>query len=90
LIFNPDIILINSMSNEQELVQAEITTWRDFPRIDAVRTGRIYPLDAALFNRPTPRLTKALEILVRLFHPECADELGNFGWSAMRPGPDDG
>ncbi len=90
LIFNPDIILINSMSNEQELIQAEITNWRDFPRIDAVRTGRIYPLDAALFNRPTPRLTKALCILVRLFHPECAGELENPCWSAMRPGPADG
>jgi iron complex transport system substrate-binding protein len=87
LIFNPDIILINSMSNEHDLVQAEIAQWQDFPQINAVRNGRIHSLEAALFNRPTPRLTKALKILVRLFHPECDSEMEELGWSTMSLGP---
>lgn len=69
LVFNPDIILINSMSQEEDLVQAEIEKWQAFPQIKAVAAGRIHALDASLFNRPTPRLVKALRVLVRLFHP---------------------
>lgn len=69
LVFNPDIILINSMSKEDDLVQAEIEKWQAFPQIKAVAAGRIHALDASLFNRPTPRLVKALRVLVRLFHP---------------------
>ena len=69
LIFNPDVILINSMSKEEDLVQGEMQKWRAFPQISAVAAGRIHALDASLFNRPTPRLTRALGLLIRLFHP---------------------
>ena len=72
LVFNPEVILINSMSKEKDLVQAEINRWQEFPQIDAVAEGRIHGLDASLFNRPTPRLTRALRILVHLFHPQVA------------------
>ena len=72
LVFNPDIILINSMSQEEDLVQAEIEKWQAFPQIKAVSEGRLHSLDASLFNRPTPRLVKALRVLVRLFHPGLA------------------
>lgn len=72
LVFNPDIILINSMSQEEDLVQAEIDKWQAFSQIEAVAGGRIHSLDASLFNRPTPRLVKALRVLVRLFHPGLA------------------
>lgn len=72
LIFNPDIILINSMSKEEDLAQEEIERWQAFPQIKAVGMGRIHALDASLFNRPTPRLTTALRILVHLFHPGLA------------------
>ncbi|WP_051564675.1 ABC transporter substrate-binding protein [Desulfovermiculus halophilus] len=74
LVADPDVILINSMSKDEDLVQAEIKKWKAFPQIDAVRSERIHPLDASLFNRPTPRLVEALRILVHLFHPQVLDK----------------
>ncbi|MFO7802266.1 MAG: cobalamin-binding protein [Desulfovermiculus sp.] len=85
LVFNPDLILINSMSKEEDLVQAEIDRWQEFPQIDAVADSRIHSLDASLFNRPTPRLTRALRTLVHLFHPQVAA-----GRDILRPDDDEG
>ena len=71
LVKDPEIILINSMTKDARLVQETMDTWHKFPQIQAVASGRIHAVDAGLFNRPTPRLTQALRILCRLFHPEA-------------------
>lgn len=75
LVFNPDIILINTMGKEEMMVQEEKEKWQKFHQIRAVKNGRIHALDPDLFNRPTPKLTKALVILVQLFHPQLAGKL---------------
>jgi iron complex transport system substrate-binding protein len=44
--------------------------WPADPRIPAVRQGRLYTVDPAIFARPGPRLAEALEALARILHPE--------------------
>jgi iron complex transport system substrate-binding protein len=75
LVFDPDIILINTMGKEEIMVQEEKEKWQKFHQIRAVKNGRIHTLDPDLFNRPTPKLTRALVILVQLFHPQLAGSL---------------
>ena len=64
----PDVVLLASMGGgypEQELR----APWEVWPQIPAVSNQRLYVVDADLFNRPSPRLIDALELLVGLLHP---------------------
>ena len=36
----------------------------------AVRDERIFLVDSNLFDRPSPRLVRGLELLTKLIHPE--------------------
>jgi iron complex transport system substrate-binding protein len=54
-----------------EKIRADWYQWKNLP---AVKNDRIYFQDSNLFNRPSPRLVDALEILVRLVHPEMFKE----------------
>lgn len=55
--------------------------WQDIP---AVRTGRVYSLDAnSYFSRPGPRLVTGVEILAKLLHPGI--EVSNEAEAATRP-----
>jgi iron complex transport system substrate-binding protein len=65
----PDIIIVTSMARAAvfEKIKADWYQWTDLP---AVKNDRIYFQDSNLFDRPSPRLVDALEILVRLIHPE--------------------
>ena len=67
--FSPDVMIISSMARIDafDRVKAEWSQWQDIP---AVRDQRIFLVDSNRFDRPTPRLVDALEILVRLIHPE--------------------
>lgn len=38
--------------------------------VSAVKTGRVFAVDGALFHRPGPRLVQGLELMAALFHPE--------------------
>jgi iron complex transport system substrate-binding protein len=40
----------------------------------AVRDQRLHLVDSNVFDRPSPRLVEALELLVRLIHPELFEE----------------
>jgi iron complex transport system substrate-binding protein len=65
----PDIALVASMAggySPEELVAG----WRRWPQIPAVKSGRIYIVDANLIDRPTPRLVDGLEIFAKIIHPE--------------------
>ena len=70
---SPDIIIITSMARADvfEKIKADWYQWTNLP---AVKNDRIYFQDSNLFNRPSPRLVDALEILVRLVHPEMFEE----------------
>jgi iron complex transport system substrate-binding protein len=65
----PDVFIITSMdrSGAFEKIKSE---WDRWPGLPAVKNGRIYLVDSNLFDRPSPRLVDALELLARLIHPE--------------------
>jgi len=70
---SPDIIIVTSMARAAvfEKLKQEWYQWTDLP---AVKNDRIYFKDSNLFDRPSPRLVDALEILVRLIHPDLFEE----------------
>jgi len=51
---------------------ARLAERREWPRLEAVREGRVYVTDGnQYFNRPGPRLAESLEILAEILHPEA-------------------
>jgi len=64
---NPDILVINSMTRDNSLLEETRARWQQYPEIDAVREGRIYTVDSDIFNRASPRLVRGLQILADLF-----------------------
>ncbi len=70
---SPDIIIITSMARKAvfEKIKQDWNQWTNLP---AVKNNRIYFKDSSLFDRPSPRLVDALEIMVRLVHPEMFEE----------------
>jgi iron complex transport system substrate-binding protein len=69
LAFSPEVIIITSMARDVffEKVKAD---WNRWPNIPAVRNQRIHLVDSNVFDRPSPRLVAALEVLAKLIHPE--------------------
>ena len=64
----PDIVIIASMAggySEDELKKS----WRRWHQVPAVKNGKLFVVDAALFDRPTARLIDGLEMLVDILHP---------------------
>ncbi len=70
---SPDVIIVTSMARKAvfEKIKQDWYQWTNLP---AVKNDRIYFKDSGLFDRPSPRLVDALEILVRLIHPEMFKE----------------
>ncbi|MBW1864379.1 MAG: cobalamin-binding protein [Deltaproteobacteria bacterium] len=70
---SPDVIIVTSMARKAvfEKIRQDWYQWTNLP---AVKNDRIYFKDSGLFDRPSPRLVDALEILVRLIHPEMFKE----------------
>ena len=73
LAFSPEVLIITSMARNMlfEQVKAE---WMRWPNIPAVRNQRIHLVDSNVFDRPSPRLVEALEMLAKLIHPELFKE----------------
>ncbi len=69
----PDVLIITSMARSGSFEQAK-ADWNRLSDMPAVRQKRIYTVDSDLFDRPSPRLLDALEILIRLLHPELFKE----------------
>jgi iron complex transport system substrate-binding protein len=44
-------------------------------QIQAVAEGRVYPFNDDLVSRPGPRMVDGLEEMVKIFHPQLAEEL---------------
>ena len=70
---SPEVFILTSMARTGafEKVKAK---WERWPQLDAVRSGRIHLVDSNLFDRPSPRLVEALEVMARLIHPELFEE----------------
>ncbi len=67
---NPDVILV---LNKECAGQGCIDLWREHDVLTAVRKGRVYPLDADLMARPSPRIMDELEELAGILH-QCSSE----------------
>lgn len=67
---NPDVLLIPVGLWEDT---SEQQRWQRCGNLSAVRTGRLYPIDSALMDRPGPRIAEALERLVSFLHPDFTD-----------------
>jgi iron complex transport system substrate-binding protein len=48
--------------------------WNRLADMPAVRKKRIYMVNSDVFDRPSPRLFDALEILTRLLHPQLFED----------------
>lgn len=66
---SPEVIIITSMARAAifERVKEE---WSRWPNMPAAKNQKIFIEDSNLFDRPSPRLVEALELLTRLIHPE--------------------
>ena len=71
---SPDVIIITSMARAAvfDQVKAEWQQWKNMP---AVRDNRIFIQDSNLFDRPSPRLVDALQVLAGLIHPEVFEDI---------------
>jgi len=73
LVQNPDVILLgDAMWGVTVESVAERPGWS---QIKAVAEGRVYPINDDLISRPGPRQVDGLEEIVRLLHPQLAEEL---------------
>jgi iron complex transport system substrate-binding protein len=65
----PDVLIITTMARSGAFEKAK-ADWDRLSQMPAVRKKRIYTVNSDLFDRPSPRLLDALEILTRLLHPQ--------------------
>ncbi|MBW2284928.1 MAG: cobalamin-binding protein [Deltaproteobacteria bacterium] len=73
LALKPEIFIITSMARGGAFDRVK-AQWRRWPQMPAVKNGRIHVVDSNIFDRPSPRLVDALELLGRLIHPEMSKE----------------
>ena len=66
LVQDPDIIVINSMTKDDALLQETMAMWKQYPQIRAVKHSRVFTVNSDVFNRASPRLVDGLRILADL------------------------
>ena len=71
---SPEVIIITSMTRTAVFDQVK-AEWQQWTNLPAVRNNRIFVQESNLFDRPSPRLVDALEMLARLIHPELFKEV---------------
>jgi len=80
VVLAPDVIIMTTMERENAFDEVK-NRWRQWPSIPAVATDHIFIVDSDIFDRPTPRLIDALEMLARMIHPELP-------WDNLQKAPD--
>jgi iron complex transport system substrate-binding protein len=66
---SPEVIIISSMARGVSFAEIK-AQWQHFAQLPAVQNQRVHIVDSDLFDRPTPRLVDALEMLAKLSHPD--------------------
>jgi iron complex transport system substrate-binding protein len=66
---SPEIIVFAPMVNDKKFASVK-SIWQKFGEIPAVKNNKIYPIDADLINRASPRIFDAIEIMASIFHPD--------------------
>jgi iron complex transport system substrate-binding protein len=69
----PDVLIITTMARSGAFEKAK-ADWNRLSHMPAVRKKRIYTVNSDVFDRPSPRLLDALEILTRLLHPQLFED----------------
>jgi iron complex transport system substrate-binding protein len=69
----PEVIVISAMERAAQFEQVK-AEWMQWPAIPAVRNGAVFIAPNDLFDRPSPRLVEALEVLATFLHPELFKE----------------
>jgi len=65
----PEVFIISSMTNTESIGHLK-NQWSKYQQIPAIKNNRLHHVDSNIFDRPTPRLVNALELLAKLIHPE--------------------
>ena len=73
LALEPDVLIITTMARSGAFEKAK-ADWNRLSHMPAVRKKRIYTVNSDVFDRPSPRLLDALEILTRLLHPQLFED----------------
>jgi len=73
LALSPEVIIVSSMAGTEAIDRAR-AQWSRWPDVPAVQNKCLFFVDSNLFDRPTPRMVDALELLVRMIHPELFEE----------------
>lgn len=66
---SPEIIIFAPMVNDKNFAAVK-RFWEKYEEIPAVKHNKIYPIDADLINRASPRIFDAVEIMAFVFHPD--------------------
>ena len=66
---SPEIIIFAPMVNDKNFAAVK-RFWQNLGEISAVKNKKIYPIDADLINRASPRIFDAIEIMAHIFHPD--------------------
>lgn len=69
----PDVLIITTMARSGAFEKAK-ADWNRLSHMPAVQKKRIYTVNSDVFDRPSPRLLDALEILTRLLHPQLFED----------------
>jgi iron complex transport system substrate-binding protein len=69
----PDVLIITTMARSGAFEKAK-ADWNRLAHMPAVRKKRIYTVNSDVFDRPSPRLLDALEMLTRLLHPKLFED----------------
>jgi len=74
---NPEVIIVNSgsgMGGGRNIIYEWIMGDERLKSVEAVKTGRVYIIDADIISRPSYRLAEAVEIIAKYLHPEVFEE----------------
>ena len=62
--------LIFPVGKAEGISESEQQAWRQWTTMTAVKQGRLHQISADWLNRPGPRITKGLESLAAILHPD--------------------
>ena len=67
-------VLVFPVGRAEGISESEQQTWRQWSTMTAVKRGRLHQISADWLNRPGPRITKGLESLANILHPDSLSE----------------
>src|SRR3989338_783428 len=71
--YDPEVIVVMPCSFSLARTTKEsplLTNLPGWSSVSAVKAGRVFAVEGALFHRPGPRLVQGLKLMAALFHPE--------------------